>query len=71
MSKEIENKLEELFNKLLETGDTAELEKNWDKLNRLEQYLICIINKSGIERMGQPMNRLEILLQAAYNKNNQ
>lgn len=67
MSKEIDNKLEELFNKLLENGDTTELEKEWNKLNRLEQYLVCIISKSGIDRMGEPMNRLETLLQAVYN----
>ena len=69
MSKETENKLEALFAKLLENGDTTELEKEWDKLNRLEQYLVCIISKSGIDRMGDPMNRLETLLQAVYNKN--
>ena len=69
MSKETENRLEQLFNALLDGGSTAELEKEWDSLNRLEQYLICVINKSGIERMGEPMNRLEILLQALYNKN--
>jgi hypothetical protein len=67
MSKETNNKLEKLFNKLLENGDTTELEKEWDKLNRLEQYLVCIISKSGIDRMGDPMNRLETLLQAVYN----
>lgn len=67
MSKETDNKLEELFAKLLENGDTIELEKEWDKLNRLEQYLVCIISKSGIDRMGEPMNRLETLLQAVYN----
>ena len=67
MSKETNNKLEELFTKLLENGDTTELEKEWDKLNRLEQYLVCIISKSGIDRMGEPMNRLETLLQAVYN----
>lgn len=67
MSKETDNKLEELFAKLLENGDTTELEKEWDKLNRLEQYLVCIISKSGIDRMGEPMNRLETLLQAVYN----
>lgn len=67
MSKETNNKLEELFTKLLENGDTTELEKEWDKLNRLEQYLVCIISKSGIDRMGDPMNRLETLLQAVYN----
>lgn len=67
MSKETDNKLEELFAKLLENGDTTELEKEWDKLNRLEQYLVCIISKSGIDRMGEPVNRLETLLQAVYN----
>lgn len=67
MSKETNNKLEELFDKLLENGDTTELEKEWDKLNRLEQYLVCIISKSGIDHMGEPMNRLETLLQAVYN----
>ena len=67
MSNEINNKLEELFDKLLENGDTTELEKEWDNLNRLEQYLVCIIRKSGIDRMGEPMNRLETLLQAVYN----
>lgn len=67
MNKETDNKLEELFAKLLENGDTTELEKEWEKLNRLEQYLVCIISKSGIDRMGEPMNRLETLLQAVYN----
>lgn len=67
MSNEINNKLEELFDRLLENGDTTELEKEWDNLNRLEQYLVCIISKSGIDRMGEPMNRLETLLQAVYN----
>lgn len=67
MSKETDNKLEELFAKLLENGDTTELEKEWENLNRLEQYLVCIISKSGIDRMGEPMNRLETLLQAVYN----
>lgn len=67
MSKETDNKLEELFAKLLKNGDATELEKEWEKLNRLEQYLVCIISKSGIDRMGEPMNRLETLLQAVYN----
>lgn len=68
MENELNNKLEDLFTKLLEDGDVSELEQNWDSLNRLEQYLVCIISKTGIDRMGQPMNRLEILLQALYNK---
>ena len=61
------NRLEELFNKLLNNGNAQDFEKDWDKLNRLEQYLICILNKSGIEKMGKPMNRLEVLLTACYN----
>jgi hypothetical protein len=69
MSKETDNKLEQLFTLLLENGDTTELEKEWNNLNRLEQYLVCIISKAGIDRMGQPMNRLEVLLHALYNKN--
>ena len=68
MENELNNKLEYLFTKLLEDGDVSELEQNWDSLNRLEQYLVCIISKTGIDRLGQPMNRLEILLQALYNK---
>lgn len=68
MENELNNKLEDLFTKLLEDGDVSELEKNWDSLNRLEQYLVCIISKTGIDRLGLPMNRLEILLQALYNK---
>ncbi len=68
MENELNNKLEDLFTKLLEDGDVSELEQNWDSLNRLEQYLVCIISKTGIDRMGQPMNRLETLLQALYNK---
>ena len=66
MREEINNRLEELFEKLLDNGDATELEKEWDHLNRLEQYLVCIINKSDIARLGEPMNRLERLLQAVY-----
>jgi hypothetical protein len=68
MAKETENKLEELFDKLLNDGDASALLAEWDNLNRLEQYLVCIITKSNIERMGPPLNRLEVLLQALYNK---
>ena len=35
-------------------------------LNRLEQYLICILTKKGLETLGKPLNRLEVLLQALY-----
>ena len=68
MAKETENKLEELFDKLLKDGDASALLAEWDNLNRLEQYLVCILTKSNIERMGSPLNRLEVLLQALYNK---
>ena len=38
----------------------------WESLNRLEQYLVCILTHSGIESLGEPMNRLEVLLHALY-----
>jgi hypothetical protein len=56
------NRLEELLNKLIQ-GEQAE---DWESLNRLEQYLVCILTRSGIEELGVPMNRLEVLLQALY-----
>jgi hypothetical protein len=40
--------------------------ENFESLNRLEQYLICILTHSGIEALGAPMNRLEVLLRALY-----
>jgi hypothetical protein len=69
MNKETDNKLEVLFDKLLNDGDVTELKKNWDDLNRLEQYLVCLISKSDIDLMGEPKNRLEVLLTVLYNKN--
>lgn len=56
------NRLEELLNMLLDGGST----ESWESLNRLEQYLICILTRTGIEELGSPMNRLEVLLQALY-----
>ena len=56
------NRLDELLTKLI-NGDGAE---DWECLNRLEQYLICILTRQGIEQLGAPMNRLEVLLQALY-----
>lgn len=35
-------------------------------LNRLEQWLLCLINKTGIEDLGEPMNALEYLIKAIY-----
>jgi hypothetical protein len=56
-----QNRLDQLLTKLLE-GDTSE----WKSLNRLEQYLVCILTHTGIEELGEPMNRLEVLLQVLY-----
>ncbi len=56
------NRLDELLTMIIE-GSAAE---NWKSLNRLEQYLICILTRSDIEALGTPMNRLEVLLQALY-----
>ena len=56
------NRLDELLNKLIQ-GNTAD---DWVSLNRLEQYLICILTRSGIEALGEPLNRLEVLLRALY-----
>ena len=56
------NRLEELLDMLIKGGSA----ENWECLNRLEQYLICILTRSNIEALGAPMNRLEVLLQALY-----
>lgn len=39
---------------------------NWHSLNRLEEYLVACINRSGIENLGAPLNRYEELLEALY-----
>lgn len=56
------NRLDELLTMIIE-GQSPE---NWESLNRLEQYLVCILTHSGIEELGSPMNRLEVLLRALY-----
>ena len=56
------NRLDELLIKLI----NSEGAEDWECLNRLEQYLICILTRKGIEELGEPMNRLEVLLQALY-----
>lgn len=61
-NKQNADRLDELLTKLL-NGSTA---ADWECLNRLEQYLICILTKKDIELLGKPMNRLEVLLQALY-----
>lgn len=57
-----ENRLEELLNKLITGGSVGD----WESLNRLEQYLVCILTRTNIESLGKPLNRLEVLLQALY-----
>ena len=56
------NRLDELLTAII-NGETLE---NWICLNRLEQYLICILTRKNIEDLGTPMNRLEVLLRALY-----
>ena len=56
-----ENRLDELLTMLISGDMTA-----WEPLNRLEQYLVCILTRKDIEVLGKPMNRLEVLLQALY-----
>lgn len=56
-----ENRLDELLTRLI-NGDVSE----WSSLNRLEQHLVCILTRQGLDELGKPMNRLEVLLQALY-----
>jgi hypothetical protein len=58
----MDNRLDELLTKLINGEGVGD----WECLNRLEQYLICILTRTGIEELGAPMNRLEVLLQALY-----
>lgn len=57
-----QNRLEILLNKLI----NGEQVGDWECLNRLEQHLVCILTRSGFDKLGAPMNRLETLLQALY-----
>ena len=56
-----DNRLDALLSQII-NGDFS----NWESLNRLEQYLVCILTKKGIDVLGKPLNRLEVLLQALY-----
>ena len=56
------NRLDELLTKLINGEGAAD----WECLNRLEKYLICILTRTGIEELGEPLNRLEVLLRALY-----
>lgn len=62
------DRLEYLLQKLIK----GEKIKDWNSLSRLESYLLACINKGGIEQLGLPLNRLEVLLHALYEqmKNN-
>lgn len=56
------NRLDALLTALI----NGQIPENWTCLNRLEQYLICILTRKDIEALGQPLNRLEVLLRALY-----
>lgn len=56
------NRLDTLLTKII----NKESIDDWECLNRLEQYLVCILTRTGLEELGAPMNRLEVLLQALY-----
>lgn len=56
------DRLNDLLSMLIENKNVDD----WVCLNRLEQYLICILTKSGLDGLGEPLNRLEVLLQALY-----
>ena len=55
------NRLDDLLTMLI--NGNAE---DWECLNRLEQYLICILTRKDLDKLGDPLNRLEVLLQALY-----
>ena len=59
---EEKNRLDELLTAIAEWR----VPESWVCLNRLEQYLICILTRKDIETLGDPMNRLEVLLRALY-----
>lgn len=62
MTKQEENRLDTLLQSLIDGNNVDD----WKSLNRLEQYLVCLLTKQGMEDLGEPMNRLEVLLQALY-----
>lgn len=63
MDKQAEaNRLEQLLTKI-KNGESPSGEEG---LNRLEHYLLCILANRGIEELGEPLNRLEFLLQSLY-----
>ena len=56
------NRLDTLLTSIHENSQP----ENWKCLNRLEQYLICILTHKDIDILGEPLNRLEVLLSALY-----
>ena len=56
------DRLDELLTMLVD----SKTPEHWESLNRLEQYLVCILTRTGLDELGAPMNRLEVLLQALY-----
>ena len=56
------NRLEFLMQKLI-NGETVD---GWKSINRLEAFLVGIINKSDITYLGEPLNRYEELLIALH-----
>ena len=57
-----DNRLEDLLTKLV----NKESLKDFECLNRLEEYLVIILTRADISKMGKPLNRLEVFLQALY-----
>ena len=60
------NRLETLLTKIIK-NEAAE--DDWECLNRLEKYLICILTrkKDEFDKLGEPLNGLEYLLRELYN----
>ena len=57
---EYDNRLDYLLTALA-NGETID-DNTWESLNRLEQFLVCIITGKEVSELGEPLNRLEALL---------
>lgn len=55
---------------LLKAVAKNELIENWDSLNRLEKYLVCIMTSDSnkLKELGTPLNKLEELLVLCFNE---
>jgi len=60
------NRLEILLTKIIKN---EAVDADWECLNRLEKYLICILTrkKDELDKLGDPLNGLEYLLRELYN----